>query len=53
MPAVEKLGQERRRRLFDEARRLVTHDRVDGFVRVPRIGGRAGDGCISPARPAA
>lgn len=34
--------------MFEEARRLTTRKRVDGYVRVSRIGGRAGDGYISP-----
>src|SRR5439155_156017 len=39
---------QRRARVFAEARRLVLKQRVDGYVRVSRIGGRAGDGYISP-----
>jgi hypothetical protein len=38
---------QRRGRGFAEARRLVLKQRVDGYVRVSRIGGRAGDGYIS------
>jgi hypothetical protein len=48
--AREKLREERRRRLFEEARRVVARKRVDGYIRVSRIGGRAGDGFISPRR---
>src|SRR5436309_10379417 len=43
-PALQKRFEERRRRVFEEARRLVTRNRVDGYIRVSRIGGRAGDG---------
>src|SRR3954464_12760948 len=44
----ERAWEQRRARVFVEARRLVLKQRVDGYVRVSRIGGRAGDGYISP-----
>src|SRR3954468_16271885 len=44
----ERDWEQRRARVFAEARRLVLKQRVDGYVRVSRIGGRAGDGYISP-----
>src|SRR5881392_2369155 len=44
----ERAWEQRRARVFAEARRLVLKQRVDGYVRVSRIGGRAGDGYISP-----
>jgi hypothetical protein len=38
----ERAWEQRRARVFAEARRLVLKQRVDGYLRVSRIGGRAG-----------
>jgi hypothetical protein len=36
----ERAWEQRRARVFAEARRLVLKQRVDGYLRVSRIGGR-------------